>query len=124
MRSLSQDIRDRVIAAREGGQSAADTAQRLSISKRSVERIWKRYSETGKREGLQRGGYRVPVLKDHEVRLRQWIHEKPGITLEQLCRLCQEHLGITLTQVGLWRHLRRIGLRFKKNAARKRTEPQ
>lgn len=121
MKSLSQDIRDRVIAAKELGESSVEVAKKLSITTRTVDRIYKRYRETGQSTAMPRGGKLVPRLRDHTDTLRAWIEKEPGLSLEQLCERCREELGIALTVPGLWFHLKRNGLRFKKNDARKRT---
>ena len=47
MKAYSEDLRKRVIAAKEKGQSSAVVARRFSVNVRTVERYWKRYQ--GKR---------------------------------------------------------------------------
>ena len=45
MKSYSQDLRKRIIRARENGASAEESAKRFGVCKRSVERYWKRFSQ-------------------------------------------------------------------------------
>ncbi|MDR2512685.1 MAG: helix-turn-helix domain-containing protein [Puniceicoccales bacterium] len=47
MKSYSEDLRERIIAARQEGESAQGAAKRFAVSKRTVERYWKRFEETG-----------------------------------------------------------------------------
>lgn len=119
MRAYSQDIRDRVIVAKQEGRSTADVVDALSVSRSYVDRVWKRFNETANKATLKMGGHRVPRLQEHEAVLRQWVEKEPGLTLEQLCKRSQENLGLQISAAQMWRHLGRMGLRFKKNAARK-----
>jgi transposase len=95
MKSYSNDLRERVVKWREKGESAQEVAKRLGICKRSVERYWKTHQETGAVAPKQRGGY---------GRLR-------------------EQCGIDLGTTALWHRLEKLGLSFKKNAARRRARP-
>ncbi|MDR2430580.1 MAG: helix-turn-helix domain-containing protein, partial [Puniceicoccales bacterium] len=47
MKSYSEDLRRCIIAARQRGAGAQETAERFEVSKRTVERYWKRFGETG-----------------------------------------------------------------------------
>ena len=42
MKSYSNDLRERIVAGRESGQSAEELAKRFNVSKRSVERYCQR----------------------------------------------------------------------------------
>lgn len=120
MRTYTQDLRERIVAARQRGQSAEEVAKLFCVSKRSVERYWTKYQQTGAVAAKQRGGYRQSCLAPHDAKLQQWIRADKGLTLAQLqARLAQEldlHLGIT----ALWHRLEGLGLSYKKNAARRR----
>ena len=51
MRPLSQDLRQRIIAARER------MCRRFGVSRKSVERFWKQHRVTGQCRPKQIGGY-------------------------------------------------------------------
>jgi len=123
MRTYSQDLRERIIAVRQEGHSAQETAQLFRVSVRSVERYWKKYQTTGAVQPRQRGGYRRSCLEGHDPQLRAWLGEKKDLTLAQLrARLAQE-LGIKVGTTALWHRLEHLGLSYKKNAARRRAKP-
>jgi transposase len=123
MKSYSNDLRERVVKWREKGESAQEVAKRLGICKRSVERYWKTHQETGAVAPKQRGGYRRSVLEGHDARLRRWIQAEPGLTLAQMLGRLREQCGIDLGTTALWHRLEKLGLSFKKNAARRRARP-
>ena len=84
MKSYSIDLRERLVAGRQRGQSAEELSRVFGVSKRSVERYWKRQVQEGTLEPKARGGYRRSRLEGHDELLRQWIHEQPDLSLEQL----------------------------------------
>jgi hypothetical protein len=74
MKFYSEDLRKHIIAARQGGKGTQETAKREG-SKRTVERDWQRFGETGRCVALRRGGRRISRLKPHLETLRGWIEE-------------------------------------------------
>ena len=123
MRTYSRDLRERIVAAREQGHSAAEVARLFRVAKRSVERYWEKYRLTGRVEPKQRGGYRRSCLEGHDGRLRTWIGEKKDLTLAELRERLLRDLGIKVGNTALWHRLERLGLSYKKNAARRRARP-
>jgi transposase len=90
------------------------------VSKRTVERYWKRFGETGQCAALRRGGRRISRLKPHLETLRKWIEEQNDLTLAQMLERLHRELGVKLKRHALWHQLNRLGLTYKKNAARRR----
>jgi transposase len=123
MKSYSNDLRERIVAERKSGQSAAEVAKRFKVCKRSVERYWKRQQEVGTVAPKQRGGYRRSVLEGHDAQLRRWIKAEPGLTLAALLKRLHEKLAIDLGPTALWHRLEYLGLSYKKNAARRGARP-
>ena len=121
MKSYSIDLRERLVAGRQRGQSAEELSRVFGVCKRSVERYWKRQVQEGTLELKARGGYRRSRLEGHDELLRQWIHEQPDLSLEQLRERLLAQLGITIGTTALWHRLEKLGLSYKKNAARRRT---
>ena|SRR5579864_7840205 len=123
MRTYSSDLRERIVRARANGQSAEEVGRLFRVSKRSVERYWKKFQSTGAVEPKRRGGYRRSRLAEHDEQLRAWLAAEKDLTLVQLqARLAQE-LDIQLGTTALWHRLERLGLSYKKNAARRRARP-
>jgi transposase len=123
MKSYSNDLRERIVAAREQGHSAQELAKLFGVSKRSVERFWQRQQATGSFAPKRRGGYRRSALEKHDARLRGWIAKEPGLTLAQLRARLEQRLRITLGSTALWHRLEKLGLSYKKNPARRRARP-
>jgi transposase len=123
MRSCTQDLRERIVAARQAGHSAAEIAKLFQVSKRSVERFWTSHITKGSVAAKQRGGYRKSRLEKHDALLRRWINEEKGLTLAQLQARIAQELDLQLGITALWHRLEHLGLSYKKNAARRRTKP-
>jgi transposase len=118
MRPLSQDLRERIIAARERGAGTGEVCRRFGVSRKSVERFWKQHSLTGACRPKKIGGYRR--LEKHDRTLRRWIAEQSELTLNGLQKRCREQLKVTIGITALWHRLEQLGLSYKKNDARRR----
>ncbi len=123
MRPLSQDLRQRIIKAREEGAGTGEVCRRFGVSRRSVERFWNEHRRTGRCLPKQIGGYRRSCLAPHDRRLQRWIQGQPDLSLAELQQRCLDQLEITISITALWHHLRGLGLSFKKNDARRRARP-
>jgi transposase len=123
MRPLSQDLRQRIIAAREQGEGTGEVSKRFGISRKSVERFWKEHRLTGQCLPKQIGGYRQSRLAPHDRQLQRWIQSQPDLSLAQLQERCWERLAVRIGTTAMWHRLRRLGLSHKKNDARRRTRP-
>jgi len=119
MAAYSQDLRDRVLSALEGGEVPEEIASRFSVSRSWVYQVRARLRNEGKRTALRVGGYRRSRVEGEEGRLRGWIQEQPDLTLAEMCARLSG-LGIEIKVSALWHQLNKWGLSFKKNAARQR----
>ncbi len=120
MRAYSQDLRARVIRGRANDESAAELASRYKINKRTVEKWWSRYQESGIQTALKMGGYRYARLEGQDDVLREWIAKENDLTLVAIQMRCLEKLGIKVSMGALWERLEKLGLSYKKNAAGQR----
>ena len=120
MKSYSEDLRKRVIVLRSNGKTGAEIAALFSLSKRTVERYWSRYQETGSVAAKQRGGYRRSRLEGHDSTLKAWIAKESDLTLAELQERIRQRLKISLGTTALWHRLERLGLSYKKNSKRRR----
>jgi len=123
MRPLSQDLRLRIIAARERGEGTSEVCKHFGVSRKSVERFWNQHRRTGQCLPKPIGGYRRSRLAPHDRRLQRWIEVQPDLSLVELQARCLDHLGVWIGLTALWHHLRRLGLSYKKNDARRRARP-
>ena len=104
VRPLSNDLRERVVAAVVGGESCRAVAARFGVAVSSVVKWSQRQRTTGSVAPGKMGGHRKPVLTPH-------------LTLHAL----KDELaarGVKVSHNAVWLFLRREGLRFKKNTVR------
>jgi putative transposase len=116
-RPLSNDLRERVVAAVGGGESCRAVAARFGVAVSSVVKWSQRYRATGSVAPGKMGGHRKPVLEPHRAFIKERIRQTPHLTLHKL----KDELatrGIKVSHNAVWMFLRREGLRFKKNAVR------
>jgi transposase len=120
MKSISEDLRKRIVKAREKGESAAEVSKRFAVSLSSVGRYWRAYAQHGHCRPKQRGGYRRSRLEDHTQTIRSWIAERADLTLWELQKRCRQELSVKIGLNALWHQLDQLGLSYKKNDARRR----
>jgi putative transposase len=116
-RPLSNDLRERVVAAVVGGESCRGAAARFGVAVSSVVKWSQRYRATGSVTPGKMGGHRKRVLEPHRAFIKERIDRTPHLTLHRL----KDELaarGVKVSHNAVWMFLRREGLRFKKNAIR------
>lgn len=120
---LSQDLRRRLVRAVEAGNSAREAAARFAVSASAAIKLVRRMRETGSIAPAKIGGYRKPLLADHEDLLCELTATRKGITLAEIREelLARGVAPVSLTTI--WSMLRRLGLTHKKSPARRRTGP-
>src|SRR5213595_1077047 len=88
---LSQDLRERIVQAVEGGSTIRQAARRFAVSASAAIKLMQRVRQTGSLAPAQIGGYRRPLLEKHVDDLRAIVSSKPGITLKQMCGALHAH---------------------------------
>ena len=119
MRPLSQDLRQRIIAARERGEGTGEVCRRFGVSRKSVERFWNQHRLTGECRPKKFGGYRRSRLEKHERTLRRWIAAQADMTLSELQQRCLERLEVSIGINAMWHQIERLGLSYKNDARRR-----
>ena len=117
IRPLSNDLRERVVAAVLAGETSRVVAARFGVSVSSVVKWAQRQRATGSVAPGQMGGHRKWVLEPHRAFIIERLEQNPHLTLHGLKAELAER-GITISHDAIWRFLRREGLRFKKNHVR------
>ena len=117
--SYSQDLRDRVIAAVDGGVAARQAAVTFGVSIAYVYKALIRRRLTGDSGPNPNRGHRPRKLSpDQELALSAHIRARPGITLAQAQTWLQAEHGVELSAGAVWNAVQRLGLSFKKSSAR------
>ena len=120
-RPLSDDLRQRVIAAVEGGQSCRSAARRFGVAPSTAIKWVSRYRRLGHARPRPLGGdSRSQRIEAHAAELLALIDERPDITLEEMAVHLLEAHDARFSLSTIWRLLDRRGLTFKKNRARLR----
>lgn len=87
MKPYSDDLRLRIIETIQANEiSQAAIAERFSVGKSFVEKLWHRFRTTGSysaKTEYVRGPKRA--LQDDEAVLRELVGQQPDATLEELC---------------------------------------
>ena len=116
-RAYSNDLRERVVGAVEGGASCRSVSARFGVAVSTVVKWSQRYRRTGSVAPGKVGGHRRPVLEPHRAFIVERIRQEPHLTLHRL----KDELaarGVVVSHNTVWTFLRREGLRFKKNSVR------
>jgi transposase len=117
VRPLSNDLRERVVAAVAAGERSRAVATRFGVAVSSVVKWAQRYRRTGSVVPSKIGGNRKPVLAPHRAFIMKRLEQTPHLTLHAL----KDELaarGVKVSHNAVWLFLRREGLRFKKNTVR------
>src|SRR6476469_5344867 len=113
-RPLSNDLRERVVAAIVGGESCRSVASRFGVAVSSVVKWSQRYRATGSVVPGKMGGHRRRILEPHRAFIIERISQTSNLTLHRLKDELAA-LGIQVSHNAVWQFLRREGLSFKKN---------
>ena len=115
----SDDLRERVVRAVEGGSSRRDAA-----------RIRRQREFRGQADAARSsdellpgdfGGHKEPKLAQHEVVVRELVEQTPSATLLELQKKLNER-GVEVGKSSIGRFLKRLRISYKKNALRGRAE--
>jgi transposase len=109
----SMDLRERVVAAIMAGQRREAVSRRFEISLSSVGRYIRRFREKGALAPDKFGGHKRHSLAGEEEQLREWIKERPDMTLAEIKDRLHEG-GIDVGRTAISNFLRHLGLSYKK----------
>lgn len=122
-RAYSQDLRERLIGAVDGGLSARSASRLFGVSESTGIKWVARWRRTGTVAAKRVGGHKRSPLDAHAALLLGLIGEQPDLSIEEIrARLRREH-GIVAGHGSIWRFFDRHGVSFKKNRGRRRAGP-
>ena len=114
---LSNDLRERVVAAVLNGESSRVVAARFRVAVSSVVKWSQRYRATGSVRPGKMGGHRRRILEPHRGFIVERLNQNPHLTLHGL-KVELASRGIVVSHNTIWEFIRSEGLRFKKNTVR------
>jgi transposase len=110
----SMDLRERVIAAVEGGMSTRQAAARFSIGIATAG-AWARLKRvTGAVAPARQGKSKGSVLDAHAHFICGLIEETPDITLEEIAERLAGERGLRVVSTAVWKFLDRRDMTHKK----------
>jgi transposase len=114
MSGYSEDLRQRIILAVEGGMSKAQAARTFSVSLSSVKRYVGK-AERGESLAPKKRPGSAPKL-DEKARelLEDDLRERPYLTLQDRCDYIQAITGLSVSRSTMCRAIARIGSTRKK----------
>ena len=112
MVTLSNDLRERIVAAYDRGDSTRQqVADRYEVSLGMVKKLLQQRRWTGDIAPRHRFSGRKPkITPKHQERLKRLVLDHPDMTLDEL----RKAIGIECTLPAIHYALRRIGLSLKK----------
>ena len=119
--SLSEDLRQRVISAVDGGMSRRGAAERFGVAASTAVRWVRQWRETGTvRPQRQGGDNRSQRIEVHGQEILALIDERPDLTLAEIAGHLKQAHGLKVSQSTVWRFFERHGVTLKKNRTRQR----
>jgi len=109
------------LSAIERGEKSGTIAKKLEVTRQWVNRVKKRFQETGERGSLPIGGHRKSRIGHLQAEIEGWIEKQPGITLREICEKLEEEKTIRIDIHSLWQRLKKWGITYKKKPAGYRT---
>ena len=111
----SMDLRERVVARVEAGETVRKVAVDFAVSVSAVVKWSQRYRETGSVAPAKFGGWRRPILEPHADFIRARLAEAPELALRSLQAELAEN-GVKVSYGALWAFVHAQGLSFKTTA--------
>ena len=120
-RSISEDLRSRVIAAVNGGLSRRAAADRFGVAAASAIRWVREWRESGATRAKPQGGdKRSQRIEAYRNAILAAVEGQDDITLVELAEFLRVEHGAVFAPSTIWRFLDRHSMTFKKNGARQR----
>ncbi len=120
-KTLSIDLRERLVSAVDGGMTRRSAAKRFGVAASTAIKWVAQWRRTGNVEARPRGGdRRSERIEAHAEEVLALIADTPDVTLEELAGHLDEVHGLKVAQSTVWRLLDRHDMTFKKNRARQR----
>lgn len=121
MKPLSQDLRERIVAAYSAGDgSYEELGARFSVSKSVVGKLVRQHREHGTLDTFVSRCGRKPAISGKTAdRLREHLEKYPDATVPER----RAALRLKCTEKTVWQTLRKMGWRYKKINSGGRTRP-
>ena len=119
---ITNEKRADIIFHKKNGKESKIVAEFMCVCVRSVERVWKDFQTEGKVEAnVHNCGRKSVITSEQNAKILEEIKNTPDITLNELI----EKYDLKITEGGLSKYLKALGLTYKKKVLiqRNKTEP-
>jgi transposase len=116
VRPYSLDLRERVVAAVQSGQTCRTVADLFDVSVASVVKWSQRARTTGSAAAKPMGGKRPVLLAGQRAFILDRFETVPNLTLRSLAAELAQR-GVVVSYGAIWTFVHREGLSFKKKRA-------
>lgn len=113
MRAYSLDLRHRIIAALEAGQTVAAVAVRFAVSARTVWRYRQQWREEGTITARSSPGRPPLIPPDQRDALSAQVLANPDGTLLEHCQQWAQKTGVIVSEATMCRVLQQLALTRK-----------
>ena len=115
-RPYDMDLRERVVAAVEAGESRRSAARRFGVSESVAVKWLQRVARTGSVKPGKMGGHRRPALADERAWILARLAEGAAVTVRGRAAELRDR-GVKAGPYAVWSFFKREGLTFKKKPA-------
>lgn len=124
MKPYSTDFRQKIIEVYENEKiSIRKLAQRFRVAKSFIQKLLKQYRETGDISPKRQGGSPPKKLNSEQlITLVEIMEANNDATLEQLCDLLSNKIGIKVSRSTMGRLSKTLNYNLKKSSPRSRTK--
>ena len=114
MRAYSTDLKERLVRAVAAGQPMREAARRFGVAVTTVKRAVVQARATGSLARKPIPGRPCTIRGEQEAILLARLEAEPHATVLEHCAWWAEHEGQQLSEVTMWRAIRRLGWTHKK----------
>ena len=107
------DLRERIVGAVQAGRSRHDVARIFGVSASCVIKPMQQFSALGHCRPKKFGGYKRPILAEHEDAVRALLRARPDLTISELLQELSG-AGIKVGRSSVGRFVGRLDLTYKK----------
>lgn len=117
----SDDLRRTILLAYEAGEGTLEElAEDFGVSHGYTKKIRQQQRRSGQMERVpQRYPSQSPLDESRRQKLGEWIQAQPDMTLVEMREKLEQECGLHLSLPPIWRALKKMGLRLKKNSTPK-----
>lgn len=117
--AYSSDLRERVVRAYQSGEGTQQQiAQRFQVSPSFVQRLLRRYRQSGQVTAKARGGNHQPRISgEHLALVKRLVEAQPDAYLSELVEQFTQQSAIAVSMTTMHRCVKRLRLSTKKNIA-------